>query len=255
MKLVVLAGQGMSTNILLNALFVAGHREVTVIIERPVSQKQLARNRMKRLGAATVAGQILFVACVVRALRGRSEARIDAILGAHGLSREPCDAYTVHHVPSVNDPATTTLLQEATPDLVLVNGTRIIRAPVIDATPAPFLNMHVGITPKYRGVHGGYWALHEGEPELFGATVHYVDTGVDTGQIVHQATAAPTEKDNFVTYPALQQAAALPGLMEAITAIGQGEMPPGRTREDLPSRQWYHPTLTQYLRGWMRGVR
>jgi methionyl-tRNA formyltransferase len=35
-----------------------------------------------------------------------------------------------------------------------------------------FVNIHVGITPKYRGVHGTYWALVNNDVENSGVTVH-----------------------------------------------------------------------------------
>ena len=52
----------------------------------------------------------------------------------------------------------------------------------------PVVNVHAGITPRYRGVHGGYWALAERHPEWVGTTVHLVDPGIDTGAILAQAT-------------------------------------------------------------------
>ena len=45
----------------------------------------------------------------------------------------------------------------------MINGTRIISKATLGCVPAVFINTHVGITPTYRGVHGGYWSLVEGE--------------------------------------------------------------------------------------------
>ena len=63
-----------------------------------------------------------------------------------------------------------------------------------------------GITPLYRGVHGAYWALAEGRRDLCGVTVHRVDAGIDTGEVLAQVLIDPTPQDNFVTYPWLQVA-------------------------------------------------
>jgi methionyl-tRNA formyltransferase len=138
--------------------------------------------------------------------------------------------------------------------VVVVAGTRIIHASVLDAVPATFLNLHAGMTPRYRGVHGGYWALAQGDPEHCGVTVHEVDRGVDTGDVVAQARIAPTERDSFATYPLLQLAAGAPLLVDAVRAA-LGDRLASRPAEG-PSRQWYHPTLWSYL--WTRartGVR
>ena len=61
----------------------------------------------------------------------------------------------------------------------MVNGTRIISSRVLDSIGCPIINTHAGITPRYRGVHGGYWALAEGHPEEVGTTVHLVDKGIE----------------------------------------------------------------------------
>ena len=80
---------------------------------------------------------------------------------------------------------------------------------------APFINYHAGITPKYRGVHGGYWAKAEGDPGNFGITVHLIDKGIDTGEVLYQARLASTAEDNYSTFPYLQLVAALPLLERA----------------------------------------
>ena len=68
------------------------------------------------------------------------------------------------------------------------------------STDAPFINYHSGINPAYRGMFGGYFALANGEPEHFGATVHLVDEGVDTGEILYQSRLRTEPDDNFHTY-------------------------------------------------------
>jgi folate-dependent phosphoribosylglycinamide formyltransferase PurN len=133
------------------------------------------------------------------------------------------------------------------PKVVVINGTRIITERVLSATGAIFLNMHAGVTPLYRGVHGAYWALVSNDPEHCGVTVHVVDKGIDTGSIVAQAHIAPAPEDSFVTYPYLQLAAGLPLLEQAVREALGGNLrclpaPPGE------SRLWSHPGIIEYLR-------
>ena len=106
--------------------------------------------------------------------------------------------------------------------VVVVNGTRIIARRVLEASDAVFINTHCGITPEYRGVHGGYWALYRSDPENCGVTVHLVDPGIDTGGILAQQRIEPGPHDNFVTYPYLQLAAGLPLLVEAVGSALEG---------------------------------
>jgi folate-dependent phosphoribosylglycinamide formyltransferase PurN len=118
------------------------------------------------------------------------------------------------------------------------------------------LNTHAGITPLYRGVHGGYWALAEGRPELAGTTVHFVDEGIDTGRIVDQAFIQVTPDDSFATYPYLHVAAGLSILIPAVERTLAGTLEPRGPRDALPSRLRTHPTLWGYLGTRLRrGVR
>jgi methionyl-tRNA formyltransferase len=131
--------------------------------------------------------------------------------------------------------------------VVVVSGTRIIARDVLENVPARFVNLHAGITPAYRGVHGGYWALADGRPEACGVTIHLVDAGIDTGAVLAQAPIRPSLHDNFTTYPLLQLAAGLPLLVDVVRRLQSGEAPQPIAAPPGPSRLHSHPTLWQYL--------
>jgi len=155
------------------------------------------------------AGQILFV-LFNRVIRWFSAQRIAIIKRSHGLDSTGYPADKVTTVESVNDEQVVEILQRIAPDAVVVNGTRIISERILAATDAVFLNTHVGITPRYRGVHGGYWALVSGDESHCGVTVHLVDAGIDTGGVLYQDTIEIGPDDNIDTYPFLQIAKAIP---------------------------------------------
>jgi len=75
----------------------------------------------------------------------------------------------------------------ARPDVVLVFGTGILRADLIDAFAGRILNLHLGLSPYYRGAGTNFWPLVNREPEFVGATIHYLDAGIDTGPIIAHA--------------------------------------------------------------------
>lgn len=60
------------------------------------------------------------------------------------------------------------------------------------------INCHAGKLPFYRGRNVLNWALINGEKE-FGITVHFVDEGIDTGDILVQKTFPINENDNYKT--------------------------------------------------------
>jgi methionyl-tRNA formyltransferase len=60
----------------------------------------------------------------------------------------------------------------------------IIKAQLIRSARAGFINFHPSFLPFNRGKHYNFWALVEGAP--FGVSLHFVDEGVDSGDIVAQ---------------------------------------------------------------------
>lgn len=242
--IVLMCGRGQSSAAVANALEQA-FGPVPILVERKEPRSVFLRRRVRRLGLWTVTGQILFTALVVPLLRRISRSRIGAIAAAAGLDFDDRPLEKATHVVSVNDAEALEWLRSRKPRVVVINGTRIIAKRILDATDATFINLHAGITPEYRGAHGGYWALRAGDRANSGVTVHLVDSGIDTGDIVGQQRIAPGPRDNFATYPVLQLAAGLPMLIEAVRAALSGSL---RTEERPGSGAiWYHPTLWQYV--------
>ena len=75
------------------------------------------------------------------------------------------------------------------PDLIIAYGCSIIKGPLLNVFEGRFLNLHLGLSPYYRGAGTNFWPLVNGEPEYVGATFMYIDDGIDTGAIVHQIRA------------------------------------------------------------------
>lgn len=220
----------------------------TVVMEPPQSKKALIRGRIRRLGLPRVLGQLAFQALVPPLLRRFSAKRVKQIQQAFGLDDSPIPAERIRRVASVNSADCRDLLASLAPDLVLVHGTRIISEATLASVECPWANIHAGITPAYRGTHGAYWALHRGDHENCGVTLHLVDRGIDTGRILAQARVFPRPADNFTTYPWLQLAEGLKLLRQALESWPETRPSQGT------SALYHHPTLGQYLSGALRGV-
>lgn len=242
----LLVGRGASSDIVFNALqkeFEIG----LVIVEDRVPRKKLLARRLRRMGLFRVVGQVCFQLLVVPILEFTARRRKQQIKTEHNLDDRPIDPRKLVNIASVNSAKAASLLQEYKPSVVIINGTRIIHDKILQSVSARFINTHAGITPLYRGVHGGYWALCDRNKAACGVTVHLVDSGIDTGGILAQTVIEPTQEDNFVTYPLLQLAAGLPLLKQAIRneLAGCTEIKPFLQGE---SKLWSHPTIVQYLR-------
>jgi methionyl-tRNA formyltransferase len=83
-----------------------------------------------------------------------------------------------------NDVATVDVMRRMEPDVILVFGTGLLERSLIDAFPGRILNIHLGLSPYYRGAGTNFWPLVNREPEYCGATIHFLDAGVDSGPIV-----------------------------------------------------------------------
>ncbi|MEO8822852.1 MAG: formyl transferase [Ginsengibacter sp.] len=243
-KLVMLAGKGLSTNILYNSLK-EEFEILSILLEDPVPIIQFIKKRIKKIGLGKVAGQIIFQLSIAKYLQWSSSRRKKEILKDFGLDDSPLPEQKIIHLKSINDSETILILQKLRPDLAIVNGTRIISEDVLNSIPVKFLNIHAGITPKYRNVHGAYWAIVNNDLGNCGVTVHLVDKGIDTGKIIYQRKIEINRKDNFATYPLLQLAEGIIYLKKAIRDIFDNKTI--YLTNNLESKIWHHPTFWQYL--------
>lgn len=75
------------------------------------------------------------------------------------------------------------------PDVIIAFGCSIIKSKLLDHFKGRFLNVHLGLSPYYRGTGTNFWPLVNNEPEYVGATFMHINSGIDTGDIIHQIRA------------------------------------------------------------------
>jgi len=87
------------------------------------------------------------------------------------------------------------MLRDSAVELVVLAGfMRLLKAPVLTAYAGRILNIHPSLLPKFPGLEAWKQALAAGET-VTGCTVHYVDAGVDTGEIIAQREVAILPND------------------------------------------------------------
>lgn len=129
---------------------------------------------------------------------------------AYGLERARKHNIPAFHVDPKNghyDEELLALLLEQKVELVVCAGyLKIMDEKLVNTFKGRIINIHPSLLPKYGGM--GYFGIHvheaviaAGEKES-GATVHYIDTGVDTGEIILQRQLEVLEDD---TPESLQQ--------------------------------------------------
>lgn len=207
--------------------------------------------RRKKLGARAVYS-MKAAALLAKVSKPLSGARLAEL-------RAQCDARPVVgadriDVQSLNDPDVVARMAALQPRAVFVASTGLLRRPLLEALACPVVNYHSGINPAYRGINGGYFALAKGEPENFGVTLHLVDLGVDTGPILATNRIEAAANDNLQTYMTLMAARSQVLVVDTMARVLAGDIAP-QPANDLPSAQYFAPTLGQYLgAGLMRGV-
>jgi phosphoribosylglycinamide formyltransferase-1 len=79
--------------------------------------------------------------------------------------------------------------------LVLAGFMRVLGATFLDRYPARVINIHPALLPSFPGIHAQRQALEKGV-RITGCTVHFVDSGVDTGPIIAQSAVPVLDGDD-----------------------------------------------------------
>ena len=90
--------------------------------------------------------------------------------------------------------------------VVLAGWMRMIKAPLLEAFPRRIINIHPSLLPAFPGLESWKQALAAGASET-GCTVHYVDAGMDTGEIIAQRPVPVLKDDTAETLHARIQVA------------------------------------------------
>lgn len=137
------------------------------------------------------AGSVEDEAVIARHFAAR-DASEEAYFADHGAMRSPATRVGPN---GCNELAEIEAMVRLRPDVVLVFGTGLLKAPLLAAFDGRIINIHLGLSPYYRGAGTNFWPLVNGEPEYCGATVHVLDAGVDTGPILTHVRPAIASGD------------------------------------------------------------
>ncbi|MBR9920819.1 MAG: hypothetical protein GYB31_08265 [Bacteroidetes bacterium] len=98
---------------------------------------------------------------------------------------------------NLNDKSIEKALNQYDEKLVIFTGGGIIRKNILDRAGDGIINCHLGILPKYKGMDLPEWCLLEDEPDQLGITLHFMDTGIDTGDILRKVKVVPKQPDSI----------------------------------------------------------
>ena len=98
---------------------------------------------------------------------------------------------------TINDPVTVEKIITLNPDVIVSYGSSIIKPALIDAFRDRFINIHLGLSPYYRGSGTNFWPFVNNAPEFCGVTFMKIDAGIDTGEVLHQIRPKVFATDSF----------------------------------------------------------
>lgn len=105
----------------------------------------------------------------------------------------------IYHTEDYQEKNTIQWLESLEPDVFIIHTGYWVGKKVRAIVKGKCLGGHPGITPNYRGVHSPFWAIYNGEPEKVGYSVFWVNSGVDTGDIIHQENIPINKGDSYFT--------------------------------------------------------
>lgn len=127
-----------------------------------------------------------------------------------------------------------TLKDALSSDVYIVFGASYIRDWLVDfLVKHKAINIHMGISPYYRGSSCNFWALYDDKPEYVGSTIHLLSKGLDSGDMLYHALPTLNDEDPFLFTMKAVEAAQL-SLVERIgdgTLFGIASVPQDKALE------------------------
>ncbi len=194
----------------LAALLAAGIDVRAVVVPRP---------RSVRAGASGASIRRLEPPRPPRGLALPAASMEQGILGLAGTTGIP-----IFEVGRLTHEETITVLRDLQPDVIVVACfPRLLPLALLDLPRHGALNVHPSLLPAYRGPQPLFWIFHDGL-EHAGVTVHLMDSGADSGDIVAQRLLSLPDG---IAYADAEQRCAKVGarlVVEAARAIDTGTL-------------------------------
>lgn len=100
----------------------------------------------------------------------------------------------------INSAKTYAELKSLEPDIIVSSFfNQILRKKIFDIPKLNCVNIHAGLSQKYRGLTSYFWVLANNESES-GVTIHEIDEGIDTGKIIAQKTVGIEKSDTAIGF-------------------------------------------------------
>jgi methionyl-tRNA formyltransferase len=121
------------------------------------------------------------------------------ILESSRLTQKNSPRITYLEKKTLNNSSTIANIKKINPGFIAVFGTGILQKPFLKLFSGCLFNLHVGDPEFYRGSSCNFWPIHQGELQRMSATIHQIDQGIDTGDILFRQAVTLSKDDNEQT--------------------------------------------------------
>jgi len=97
---------------------------------------------------------------------------------------------------NLNNPDLVCEIIKFKPDIILLYGTGILNEVWLNAFPNKVINLHLGLSPFYRGSATLFWPFYFNELHYLGTTIHIASIKVDAGDILMRVLPDWNREDN-----------------------------------------------------------
>jgi len=125
-------------------------------------------------------------------------------------------------VKNINEKKSLDFIKSLFPDLIVVFGTSLVKNKIASIPQKGIINVHTGLSPYYRGGQCAFWCLYNDEPEYIGVTIHWLNQGIDEGDIILQGRPVIELDDNLCTIECKLAKLAIELLKKAISKVEKG---------------------------------
>lgn len=207
----------------IDALGHRGLRPDLVVFEQPrgTAAMDRVRDMIRRRGILAT------MRAIARRSAGAATGKQDPWLTAAYYEER---AGEVVRVDALAAPDVVALLRAARPELLVLAGAPILPSALLEVPRIGTLNAHPGLLPRYRGVDVVAHAVLNGDP--VGATIHFVDAGIDTGRVVSQVEVPVVEGDSLASLQARVETAGAVALAGVAHDLLGGHPPTTTTQSE-----------------------
>lgn len=135
----------------------------------------------------------------------------------------------------IKDQSSIELIKKYNPDIIIVLAFgQILPKELIELPKYGCINVHGSLLPKYRGAAPIQWSIINGE-KITGVTTMYMDTGIDTGDILLTKEIEIDENDDYGSLYSKMSIAGADLLLETLTRLEQNNIIPQKQNDALSS--------------------